>query len=93
MEKKLIFLVTKLISFAKSVQFLLFIRTLNGSGSIFAYPMQTREVLREKNLTTILFCSYFSYEKTENCQHELYLALCQKMNLVFLFLLSLKRGD
>ena len=48
MEKKLIFLVTKLISFAKSVQFLLFIRTLNGSGSIFAYPMQTREVLGEK---------------------------------------------
>lgn len=38
----------------------------------------------------MLFCSYFSYEKTENCQHELYLALCQKMNLVFLFLLSLK---
>lgn len=48
MEKKLIFIVTKLISFAKSVQFLLFTRTLNGSGSIFAYPMQTREVLREK---------------------------------------------
>lgn len=91
MEKKLIFLVTKLISFAKSVQFLLFIRTFNGSGSIFAYPMQTREVLREKYLTTMLFCSYFSCEKIENFQHEL--ALCQKMNLVFLFLLSLKRGD
>lgn len=55
--------------------------------------MQTREVLREKYLTTMLFCSYFSYEKIENFQHELYLALCQKMNLVFLFLLSLKRGD
>lgn len=93
MEKKLIFLVTKLISFAKSVRFLLFIRTLNGSGSIFAYPMQTREVLREKKSYNYIILFIFSYEKTENCQHELYLALCQKMNLVFLFLLSLKRGD
>lgn len=63
MEKKLIFLVTKLISFAKSVQFLLFIRTFNGSGSIFAYPMQTREVLRENILQLCYFVHIFPMKR------------------------------